>query len=101
MPPSVGLNSHNSTKAYLPPIAVLKIEVSPYPRYRIMVPSYAAYYLLLQARVSHLRISGKTLMGTLLPENRSDHKISDVDNPDRSIWPSVHDKISQKKYPPF
>jgi hypothetical protein len=56
--------------------------VLPTPATALWSPLYAAYYLLLQGRVTHLRLTGKTLMGNLLPENRTDHKLADVDNPD-------------------
>src|SRR5271163_1832626 len=56
--------------------------VLPTPATALWSPLYAAYYLLLQGRVAYLRIVGKTLMGTLLPENRTEHKHSDIDNPD-------------------
>lgn len=32
--------------------------------------------------MTYYRLAGKTLMGNLLPENRSDNKLSDVDHPD-------------------
>lgn len=56
--------------------------VLPTPATALWSPLYAAYYLFLQGRVAYHRIAGKTLMGNLLPENRSDNKVSDVDNPD-------------------
>jgi hypothetical protein len=56
--------------------------VLPTPATALWSPLYFAYYALLQGRVAHLRITGKTLMGNLLPENRTDGKLADVDNPD-------------------
>lgn len=32
--------------------------------------------------MAHLRITKKTLMGNLIPENQTENKLSDVDNPD-------------------
>jgi len=72
MPPSVGLNTQLYRRSPIPNCPANDQFCLPPP----------PPYLLLQARVSYLRIFGKTLMGTLLPENRSEHKISDHDDPD-------------------